>query len=93
MQMHWSVRSVAAIVLGNVLYALTVKVFLLPANLTSGGATGIALAAHYLTGLPVSVLCFCEPEHADPGTDRAGKGLCGDYTAEYIPDSRGAGGV
>lgn len=58
MQMHWSVRSVAAIVLGNVLYALTVKVFLLPANLTSGGATGIALAAHYLTGLPVSVLLF-----------------------------------
>ena len=58
MQMHWSVRSVAAIVLGNVLYALTVKVFLLPANLTSGGATGIALAAPYLTGLPVSVLLF-----------------------------------
>nr|WP_300837620.1 YitT family protein [uncultured Acetatifactor sp.] len=58
LQMHWSVRSVAAIVLGNVLYALTVKVFLLPANLTSGGATGIALAAHYLTGLPVSVLLF-----------------------------------
>ncbi len=58
MRMHWSARSVAAIVIGNVLYALTVKVFLLPANLTSGGATGIALAGHYLTGAPVSVLLF-----------------------------------
>lgn len=58
MKMHWSVRSIAAIVMGNVLYALTVKVFLLPANLTSGGATGIALAAHHLTGASVSVLLF-----------------------------------
>ena len=35
MQIHWSAKSVLAIVLGNILYALTVKVFLLPANLAS----------------------------------------------------------
>ena len=51
LRMNWSVRSIAAIFLENVLYALTVKVFLLPANLVSGGATGIALAANHLTGV------------------------------------------
>ena len=58
LRMNWSVRSIAAIFLGNVLYALTVKVFLLPANLVSGGATGIALAANHLTGVSVSGLLF-----------------------------------
>lgn len=52
--MNWSARSVCAILLGNILYALAVKLFLLPANLASGGATGIALAAHYMTGVSVS---------------------------------------
>lgn len=54
MHMHWSARSIGAIILGNIIYALTVKLFLLPANLASGGATGIALAAHYATGVSVS---------------------------------------
>lgn len=54
MHMSWSARTIGAMLLGNILYALTVKLFLLPANLASGGATGIALAAHYATGLSVS---------------------------------------
>lgn len=58
LRMNWSVRSIAAIFLGNVLYALTVKVFLLPANLVSGGATGIALAANHMTGVSVSGFLF-----------------------------------
>ena len=58
LRMNWSVRSIAAIFLGNVLYALTVKGFLLPANLVSGGATGIALAANHLTGVSVSGFLF-----------------------------------
>lgn len=58
LRMNWSVRSIAAIFLGNVLYALAVKVFLLPANLVSGGATGIALAANHLTGVSVSGFLF-----------------------------------
>ncbi len=58
LRINWSVRSVAAIFLGNVLYALAVKVFLLPANLVSGGATGIALAANHLTGVSVSGFLF-----------------------------------
>lgn len=39
---------------GNVIYALTVQLFLLPGNLITGGSTGIALAVHHLWGLPVS---------------------------------------
>lgn len=58
LRMNWSVRSIAAIFLGNVLYALAVKVFLLPANLVSGGATGIALAANHMTGVSVSGFLF-----------------------------------
>ncbi len=54
LHMNWSVRSVSAMLAGNILYALTVKLFLLPANLASGGGTGIALAAHYATGVSVS---------------------------------------
>ena len=44
------------IVLGNALYALAVALFLEPAGLVTGGATGIALAIGRLTGLPVSGL-------------------------------------
>ena len=54
LHMNWSARSIGAIFLGNILYALTLKLFLLPANLASGGATGIALATHHMTGLSVS---------------------------------------
>ncbi len=54
LQMNWSARSIGAIFLGNILYALTLKLFLIPANLASGGATGIALAIYNITGLPVS---------------------------------------
>lgn len=53
-RMNWSARTIGAMLFGNILYALTLKLFLLPANLASGGATGIALAVHNLTGLSVS---------------------------------------
>lgn len=48
----------AAIVVGNGLYALTIAVFLEPADLIMGGATGIALAVNRLSGLPVSSVLF-----------------------------------
>lgn len=41
------------VVAGNVLYALTVKLFLLPAGLVTGGTTGIALAINCGLGIPV----------------------------------------
>ena len=47
-------RTVLALVAGNALYSLTVVLFLIPSGLITGGATGIALAANRLIGLPVS---------------------------------------
>lgn len=43
------------VVAGNLLYALTVKLFLLPADLVTGGTTGIALAINHSLGIPVSM--------------------------------------
>lgn len=54
------IRSVLIVVLGNVLYALAVKLFLIPAGLVTGGTTGIGLAVNYAAGVPVAtfVLIF-----------------------------------
>lgn len=46
------------VLLGNTVYALAVKLFLLPANLISCGTTGIALAVNHLTGMPMSWFIF-----------------------------------
>ncbi len=52
--------SVLTVILGNLLYALAVKLFLIPAGLVTGGTTGIALAVNYALGVPVAtfVLIF-----------------------------------
>lgn len=52
--------SIISIIIGNFLYALAVKLFLLPAGLVTGGTTGIALTVNHLTGIPISgfVLIF-----------------------------------
>jgi len=50
--------SVVLVLLGNMLYALSVKLFLLPANLISCGTTGIALVVNHLTGMPMSWFIF-----------------------------------
>lgn len=47
-----------SIIAGNALYALTVVLFLLPSGLITGGATGIALGANRVLGLPVSGVLF-----------------------------------
>ena len=40
--------------IGNIIYALVVKLFILPTNLMSSGTTGIALLANHFLGIPVS---------------------------------------
>ncbi len=52
--------SLLTVVTGNYLYALTVKLFLLPAGLVTGGTTGIALIINHYWGIPISgfVLIF-----------------------------------
>ena len=51
-------RSAAAVVGGNMLYALLVKLFLLPAGLVTGGTTGLALIAEHLWNIPISGFVF-----------------------------------
>ena len=52
--------SILFVVTGNALYALTVKLFLLPSGLVTGGTTGIALSANHFFNIPISyfVLIF-----------------------------------
>ena len=52
---HWKqlARNWASILFGNALYSLAVALFLEPAGLITGGATGIALAIGRLTGLMI----------------------------------------
>lgn len=47
--------SLLLVIVGNCLYALTVKLFLLPAELISSGTTGMALAVNHLTGIPMTL--------------------------------------
>lgn len=42
------------IVAGNAFYAFAIRLFLMPAGLTTGGTTGMALAVQAYTGIPVS---------------------------------------
>ena len=48
------VATLLMVVLGNLLYTLTVKLFLLPANLISCGTTGIALVVNHFFHIPMS---------------------------------------
>ena len=42
------------VLVGNIIYAFAVKLFILPANLISCGTTGIGLVVNHLTGIPMS---------------------------------------
>ncbi len=55
-KMGHSLLSILLVIGGNILYALSVKLFLLPAGLVTGGTTGIALAVHH--GLKVPIPLF-----------------------------------
>ena len=50
--------SLLLVLLGNILYTFTVKLFLLPANLISCGTTGIALVANHWLNIPMSGFIF-----------------------------------
>ena len=50
--------SLAVVILGNILYALAVKLFLMPAGLLTGGTTGIGLALNRTFGMPVASFVF-----------------------------------
>ena len=58
--MKQTAKSLLAVIFGNFLYALTVKLFLVPSGLVTGGTTGMALAANHVFDIPISgfVLAF-----------------------------------
>ena len=51
--------SIFWVVLGNIAYALTIKLFLLPADLISCGTTGIGLVVERFLHIPLSIFIFC----------------------------------
>ena len=46
------------VLMGNVIYAFSVKLFVLPANLMSCGTTGMALVINHMLGIPLTVFIF-----------------------------------
>jgi len=52
------ILSVLMVIVGNILYTLSVKLFLLPANLVSCGTTGIALVVNHFLHVPMSAFIF-----------------------------------
>ena len=46
------------VLVGNVIYAFSVKLFVLPANLMSCGTTGMALVINHMLGIPLTVFIF-----------------------------------
>ena len=41
------------VIIGNIIYAFSVKLFILPSNLMSCGTTGISMVVNHLTGIPI----------------------------------------
>ena len=52
------VLSFLMVIVGNLIYTLSVKLFLLPANLMSCGTTGLALLVNHLFGVPLTAFIF-----------------------------------
>lgn len=50
--------SVLMVIVGNILYTLAIKLFLLPANLMSCGTTGIALVVNHFLNIPMTAFIF-----------------------------------
>ena len=50
-----TVKNIIGILLGNTLYALAVVLFIVPSGLISGGSTGLAIAAHHVFQIPITL--------------------------------------
>lgn len=54
---YWNLNRIISLLLvlvGNIVFALSIKLFILPANLISCGTTGIAFVVEHLTAIPMS---------------------------------------
>ena len=58
-QFSWSgLGDYALIFTGGLLQALAIRLFLVPANLVSGGVSGLAQIINFYTGWPIGVMIF-----------------------------------
>jgi uncharacterized membrane-anchored protein YitT (DUF2179 family) len=58
-QLSWgAVKDFLLIALGALIQALALRLFLVPANLASGGISGIAQILNYYTGFPIGLMVF-----------------------------------
>ena len=48
------ILSLGLVLVGNIIFALSIKIFILPANLISCGTTGIGLVVDHMTDIPMS---------------------------------------
>lgn len=59
MKKYWpTVRDYTFILLGGLIQAISLRLFLVPANLASGGVTGISQLINYYTGWPIGLMVF-----------------------------------
>ena len=49
-------RDVSLLLVGSLIYGIGIYMFVVPANIAPGGASGIALMVNFVTGLPVGTL-------------------------------------
>ena len=49
-------KDISLLLLGSLIYGIGTYVFVIPANIAPGGATGVALMVNYVTGLPSRIL-------------------------------------
>ena len=57
-QKYHRLISLLMVLLGNIIYTFSIKLFVIPANLMSCGTTGIALVVNHAFGIPLSGFIF-----------------------------------
>jgi uncharacterized membrane-anchored protein YitT (DUF2179 family) len=56
---YWpSIRDYSLVAMGTLIQAIGLRIFLIPANLASGGVSGIAQLINYFTGWPIGLMVF-----------------------------------
>lgn len=59
MKKYWpTVRDILIIMLGTLVQAVGLRIFLVPANLASGGVSGISQIINHFTGWPIGLMVF-----------------------------------
>ena len=53
-----SIRDYSLVAMGTLVQAIGLRIFLIPANLASGGVSGIAQLVNYFTGWPIGLMVF-----------------------------------